>query len=222
VVGPAGAIANRPGGGDSSVAEGLTWDGTQDLVRRCVDGGRHGLSWQRSEAPARPGDGLGKLALNMALCSWLCCHRATILASPSTAAAAAVSAEGTVGDLTAMRAACDLPDQLPTDLSPRDIQPYLTALFAAGLARYLLAQLADKDINDLEVGLVHAAIEVIEELVLGNGLAVMQGKQLQHAELLAGQLDRLAIDFVPEGRAWTDLPLRKSTPWRAPQGRNHG
>src|SRR5690349_7633805 len=51
---------------------------------------------------------------------------------------------------------------------------------AVGGGGQLLAQLADEDVDDLELWLVHAAIEMVEEHLLGQGGALPQRKQLQH------------------------------------------
>src|SRR6478672_2117305 len=45
----------------------------------------------------------------------------------------------------------------------------LDEVLAAGGGRQLLAQFADEDVDDLELGLVHATIEMIEEHFLGEG-----------------------------------------------------
>src|SRR5690606_17234168 len=45
----------------------------------------------------------------------------------------------------------------------------LDVVLAAGRDRELLAQLADEYVDDLEFGLVHAAIEMVEEHLLGEG-----------------------------------------------------
>src|SRR6516164_2184904 len=52
----------------------------------------------------------------------------------------------------------------------------------------LLAELADEDVDDLELGLVHADIEMAEEHFLGQRSAFAQGKQFQHLVLLAGEV----------------------------------
>src|SRR5262245_20946538 len=66
----------------------------------------------------------------------------------------------------------------------------------------LLAQFTDEDVDDLELGLVHAAVEVVEEHFLGQGGALAQREQLQHLVFFAGQvhalivhLDRLGIEI---------------------------
>src|SRR5262249_59322636 len=44
----------------------------------------------------------------------------------------------------------------------------------------LLAQLADEDIDDLQFRFVHAAIEMIEENLLGPRCVLVQAEQIQH------------------------------------------
>jgi hypothetical protein len=61
--------------------------------------------------------------------------------------------------------------------------------------RELLAQLADEHVDDLEFGLVHPAIEMVEEHLLGERRALAERKQLQHGIFLAGQVHAGAIDF---------------------------
>jgi hypothetical protein len=56
-----------------------------------------------------------------------------------------------------------------------------------------LAQLADEDVDDLQLGLVHAAIEVVQEHFLGQRRALAEREQLQHLVFLAGQVDAVAI-----------------------------
>jgi hypothetical protein len=59
----------------------------------------------------------------------------------------------------------------------------------------LLAQFADEDVDDLQLRLVHAAIEVIEEHFLGQRRALAQAQELQHLVLLAGQVHAGAVDL---------------------------
>src|SRR5258707_9076329 len=59
----------------------------------------------------------------------------------------------------------------------------------------LLAQLADEDVDDLQLRLVHAAIEVVEEHFLGERGALAQAEQLENAIFLAGEMERLALDL---------------------------
>src|SRR5216684_1394938 len=59
----------------------------------------------------------------------------------------------------------------------------------------LLAQLADEDVDDLQFGLIHAAIEMVEEHFLGQGGTLAEREQLQHLVFLAGQMDALASDL---------------------------
>jgi hypothetical protein len=66
---------------------------------------------------------------------------------------------------------------------------------ALGGVRQLLAQLADEDVDDLQLGLVHAAVEVVEEHFLGEGGSLAEREQLQHLVFLARQVHALAADF---------------------------
>src|SRR5438876_1239447 len=66
---------------------------------------------------------------------------------------------------------------------------------AFGGVRQLLAQLADEDVDDLQLGLVHAAIEMVEEHFLGQRGSLAEREQLQHLVFLAGQVHALAADF---------------------------
>src|SRR5262245_21333632 len=59
------------------------------------------------------------------------------------------------------------------------------AVLLASCFLELLAQLADEDVDDLQLGLVHATVEMIEEHLLGQCRALAQRKQLQHLVLFA-------------------------------------
>ena len=52
--------------------------------------------------------------------------------------------------------------------------------------RELLAQLADEDVDDLHFRLVHAAIEVVEERLLGQHHSLAQDQQFKDRVFLAG------------------------------------
>ncbi len=58
-----------------------------------------------------------------------------------------------------------------------------------------LAQLADEHVDDLEFGLVHAAVEMVEEHLLGERGALAEREQLQHLVFFAGEMDALSIHF---------------------------
>src|SRR6185437_1541332 len=75
----------------------------------------------------------------------------------------------------------------------------LDVILAAGRDRKLLAQLADENVDDLEFGLVHAAIEMVEEHLLGERRPLAQGEQLEHLVFLAGQVHALAGDLYGLG-----------------------
>ena len=57
----------------------------------------------------------------------------------------------------------------------------LDIIVATGRRRQLLAQLAHEDIDDLEFRLVHAAVEMIEEHLLGQRRALAQRQELSSA-----------------------------------------
>src|SRR5471030_173312 len=66
---------------------------------------------------------------------------------------------------------------------------------AFGGGGQLLAQLADEDVDDLELGFVHAAIQMVEEHFLGQGGALAQAEKFQHLIFLAGQMHAGAVNF---------------------------
>src|SRR3954447_9457666 len=68
-------------------------------------------------------------------------------------------------------------------------------MFAVAGDREFLAQLADEDVDDLELRLVHAAIEMVEEHLLGQRRALAQAEQLENAVLLAGEVELLSLDL---------------------------
>src|ERR1035437_7893254 len=59
----------------------------------------------------------------------------------------------------------------------------------------LLAQLANKDVDDLDHRLVHATIELDEEHFLGQRRALAQREELEDLVLLAGEMHTRAIDL---------------------------
>ena len=69
----------------------------------------------------------------------------------------------------------------------------LDVVLAAGGLGQLLAQLADEHVDDLELGLVHAAVEMVEEHLLGQRGALAQREQLQDAVFLAGDVQPPAV-----------------------------
>src|SRR3569623_96115 len=71
----------------------------------------------------------------------------------------------------------------------------LDVILAVGRQAELLAQLADEDVDDLEFGLVHPAIEVVEEHFLGQRGALAEREKLQHRVILAGQVHAGAVHF---------------------------
>src|SRR5688572_27567833 len=56
----------------------------------------------------------------------------------------------------------------------------LDVVLAVRGIRKLLAQLADEHVDDLELGLVHSAVEMVEEHLLGQRRALAERKELQH------------------------------------------
>ena len=59
----------------------------------------------------------------------------------------------------------------------------------------LLPELADEDVDDLQLGLVHATVEVVEEHLLRQRRPLAQGEELEDLVFLAGEVDRLAVDL---------------------------
>ena len=55
-------------------------------------------------------------------------------------------------------------------------------------------ELANKDVNDLDLGLVHPAVEVIEDHLLRQGRTLAEAEQFQDAVFLAAQVHRVVID----------------------------
>src|SRR5262245_11430288 len=82
----------------------------------------------------------------------------------------------------------------------------LDVALAAGGGLQLMAELADEDVDDLQFRLVHAAVEMVEEHLLGQCRALAQRQQLEDAVLLAGQAERLALDLDDAG-VWGDRQL---------------
>jgi len=68
-------------------------------------------------------------------------------------------------------------------------------ILTASRRRQLFAQLADEDVDDLEFRLVHAAVKVVQEHFLGERRSFAQRQQLEYAVFLAGQVQRLILDF---------------------------
>ncbi len=95
------------------------------------------------------------------------------------------------------------PDRQPAfRLAARGVAKHITAapdcldvVLAPGGLGELLAELADEDVDDLQLRLVHAAVEVVEEHLLGERRALPKREQFQHLVFLAGQVHRLAVDL---------------------------
>src|SRR6185437_10686250 len=71
----------------------------------------------------------------------------------------------------------------------------LDVILAFGGDRELFAQLADEDVDDLQLRLVHAAIEMVEEHLLGEGRALAQAQQFENAVFLAGEMEWRVFHF---------------------------
>ena len=59
----------------------------------------------------------------------------------------------------------------------------------------LLAQLADKNVDDFDLRLVHAAVKIVDKHLFGKRRALPQAQQLQHLVLLAGEVHAGAADL---------------------------
>src|SRR5665213_3991072 len=68
-------------------------------------------------------------------------------------------------------------------------------VFAIRRAGELLAQLANEDVDDLDLRLIHATVELGEEHSLADCCALTQTQEFQHLVFLAGQVDAGAADF---------------------------
>src|SRR5689334_15083239 len=71
----------------------------------------------------------------------------------------------------------------------------LDVVLAGGGVGEFLAQLADEHVDDFELRLVHAAVEMVEEHLLGERGPFTQGEQLEHLVFLARQVHALTADF---------------------------
>src|SRR5215510_12574302 len=69
----------------------------------------------------------------------------------------------------------------------------LDIVLAAGGRLQLLSQLTDEHIDDFELGLVHAAIKMVEEHLLGERRALAQREQLQHLVFFAREVHALTV-----------------------------
>src|SRR3989344_2044756 len=97
----------------------------------------------------------------------------------------------------------------------------LDVVLAAGVVE-LLAQLADEHVNDLELGLIHAAVEMIEEHLLGQRSALAQAQQFEHLVFLAGQMNTLAaVHRRRVGVEIDDEVARLDDRLRVPLGATH-
>ena len=64
----------------------------------------------------------------------------------------------------------------------------LDIVLAAGRRCELLAQLADEHVDDLELRLVHTAIEMVQEHLLCYRRTLAQAEQFENAVFFAGQM----------------------------------
>ena len=67
-------------------------------------------------------------------------------------------------------------------------------MFTAGRLGELLAQLADEDIDDFELWLVHSAIKMVEKHLFRQRGALTQAKQLENTVFFPSQVNRLILD----------------------------
>ena len=67
--------------------------------------------------------------------------------------------------------------------------PYgLDIVFATRRLGELFAEIADKDIDDFKLGLVHPAIEMVQEHLLCYRRTLAQAEQFENAVFFAGQM----------------------------------
>src|ERR1700722_20186665 len=71
----------------------------------------------------------------------------------------------------------------------------LNEFIATRCAGELLTEFENEDVDDLAFGLVHTAVEMVEEHVFGDGYVFAQRQQLQHLILLVGQVHARAVDL---------------------------
>src|SRR5262245_10840527 len=71
----------------------------------------------------------------------------------------------------------------------------LDVVLATGCRREFLSQLADEDVDDLQLGFIHAPIKMIEEHLLGERGTLAERKKLEHLVFLAGQMHALAVNL---------------------------
>ena len=84
-----------------------------------------------------------------------------------------------------------------SDRVPKDIAatPYcLDVMTSAGRLGEFFSELADEDVNDLDLGLFGPAIEVVEDHCFRQGRTLVEDEQFQDVVLLAGQAHRAVID----------------------------
>src|SRR5450830_122300 len=74
--------------------------------------------------------------------------------------------------------------------------PYrFDVVLAVRRAGELLAQLADEDVDDLDLRLVQATVELGEEHFLGDRRALAQREEFQDLVLLAGEMHARAVEL---------------------------
>jgi hypothetical protein len=83
-------------------------------------------------------------------------------------------------------------DRVPKDIAATPYRP--DVMTTAGCLGEVFAQLANKDIDDLEFGFLYPAVEMLEKHLLGYDGALMQAEQLENAILLSSQVHRPVVD----------------------------
>ena len=67
-------------------------------------------------------------------------------------------------------------------------------MFATRRLGQLFAQLADKDVDDFKLGLVHSCVKVVKKHFLCQRSAFAQAEQLENAIFLAGEMHWMIVD----------------------------
>ena len=64
---------------------------------------------------------------------------------------------------------------------------------STGGRRKFLAQFANKHVDDLQLGFIHAALEMVQEHLLGQGRPLPETQKFQHLVLFASQMYRCIV-----------------------------
>ncbi len=124
---------------------GLTWDDAHNLIQRYVEGSRHVVTWvQGADAEDGRDDLRAKLVMNLVLCALAVLPsggEVTVMAGREPS----LSLKGKLGDIEPMPTAFRSADATLDDLSPREVQPYLTAILARDLGGNLTVDVTDVD-----------------------------------------------------------------------------